>query len=101
MIERGAGQTSRQMKEAPPNAVFVWPNTSLAYPRQLAVHLGRRDLKITSPHYLSNVGGDAGMPWCRVVLDHAVQLVTWQQKVGWRTVWERQQLVTETTSGKG
>ncbi len=50
-MQRGSGQTSEQMKSAPRDAVFVWCNESLRYPKQLARHLGREDLKIARPVY--------------------------------------------------
>lgn len=44
--QRGTGQTTRQMLEAPPNAAYVWCNWRLHYPTTLARFLGRTDLKI-------------------------------------------------------
>jgi hypothetical protein len=43
---RGSGTTSSQIKNAPQNAYFVWRNSHLSYPRQLAVEHGRTDLTI-------------------------------------------------------
>ena len=45
---RGTGFTSRQMENAPDGAVFVWCNGHLDYPKRLAEHLGRKDLRIES-----------------------------------------------------
>jgi len=70
-MTRGSGETTRQMLQAPPNAVYVWPNGQLDYARVLARRLNRQDLRIVSPEYLASM--------CRiaderssVVLDHAV-----------------------------
>jgi hypothetical protein len=46
--ERQTGVTTAQMTRAPQGAIYVWPNSNLNYPRRLADHLGRRDLKIVS-----------------------------------------------------
>lgn len=44
--DRGTGRTTRQMKEAPQGAIFIWCAEGLAYPRGLAEKAGRRDLRI-------------------------------------------------------
>jgi len=46
---RQSGITTRQMKEAPRGAIYVWPNNILTYPAMLAKRIGRDDLKICSP----------------------------------------------------
>jgi len=45
---RQSGITTRQMLEAPENAIYVWPNSKLDYPNDLAKYLGRFDLTIIS-----------------------------------------------------
>ena len=50
-MERGTGKTTEQIKNAPKNAVFVWCNSHLDYPKDLAIFLERPDLKIVSPNY--------------------------------------------------
>lgn len=70
---RGSGTTSKQMKEAPIDALYIWCNHDLFYPRELATRLGRLDLRIERPSFLS---GDA---WRRlyftdIVVDHATAL---------------------------
>jgi len=51
---RGSGRTTKQMKEAPRNAIFIWVNGHLDYPRKLAHSLSRDDLKIVSPEWLAD-----------------------------------------------
>jgi hypothetical protein len=46
--DRGTGTTTRQIEAAPPNAIFVWCNRRLEYPRSLAGSIGRNDLRIVS-----------------------------------------------------
>lgn len=46
--DRQTGRTSRQMKDAPQGAVYVWCNNVLRYPKDLANRLGRTDLKVIS-----------------------------------------------------
>jgi hypothetical protein len=66
---RGTGRTTSDMREAPRNAIFVWCNDRTGYPRDLAKHLGRTDLEIYGPSWLS------GERWRGierpVVIDHA------------------------------
>jgi len=43
---RDKGETTRQMQAAPENALYIWCAGNTYYPRHLARHLGREDLKI-------------------------------------------------------
>lgn len=74
MIEqlRGSGQTTRAMREAPKNAVYVWCNSVLLYPRRLAAAIGRSDLQIEMPSFLSERA--FGRNYSGIVMDHA----TWK-----------------------
>lgn len=69
---RGHGTTTQQMQSAPRSAVFVWCNTKLAYPRALARHLGRNDLRIVSPLWVA----PGVMDGCafQIVVDHCAEL---------------------------
>lgn len=51
---RGSGKTTRAMLAAPKDAVFIWVNHHLDYPKRLAKYLGREDLQIVSPNWLSD-----------------------------------------------
>lgn len=67
---RQSGRTTKQIKEAPADSVFVWPvASSLFVPIGIARELGRDDLKIVSPSWLQrkNVYGVK----LNVVFDHA------------------------------
>lgn len=37
------GVTTRQMREAPKGAIYIWPNSELGYPKRLAEVIGRKD----------------------------------------------------------
>jgi hypothetical protein len=66
---RDAGTTTRQMREAPTNAVFVWPvSRSKGYATDLARYLNRTDLRIVTPPDLE---GLRGQPLPALVTDHA------------------------------
>jgi hypothetical protein len=72
-MKRGTGITTRQIKEAPKGAVFVWLNSHVDYPKRLARELGREDLDIVPKSRLTPDN------WCGrrltgVVVDHACQL---------------------------
>lgn len=77
MTLRGSGRTTRQMREASEGAIFIWVNGDLFYPKRLAKHLDRTDIKVIRPselllenHHGSQVSG--------VVLDHAANLTAGQ-----------------------
>ena len=66
------GTTSRQMLNAPKDAVFVWLSDDLAYPLKLAKELGRNDLDVRPKGWLCsrNVRGLTR----HIVIDHAASL---------------------------
>lgn len=43
--DRGTVQTTNQIMNAPPNSIYVWVTDDLFYPRKLAEHLNRKDIK--------------------------------------------------------
>jgi len=67
---RGTGKTTALMKAAPPDAVYIWCNSALEYPKQLAKKIGRADLRIVSPAWLSNRQW-MGIELTGLVADHA------------------------------
>lgn len=67
------GTTTQQMLKAPQGAIYIWPSrTSIGYAKDLAMHLGRHDLKIESVGYLDTSHRFHGARGVTVVLDHAV-----------------------------
>ena len=82
---RRVGNTTRQMQEAPRNAVFIWiTSATLPYAKSLAHELGRDDLEIIPPHLIES--RLRGRTVSGVVVDHAANLDHWQ----WRMVdWSR------------
>lgn len=70
---RGDGTTTRQMQEAPQGAVYIWCNGHLEYPQDLARKLGRQDLVIVSPHWLTDHRW-VGRTLTGIRLDHATSL---------------------------
>lgn len=67
--DRGTGRTTKQMQAAPLNAVFVWCNQHLDYPKKLARRIGRDDLKIVAPNWLDDRW--MGVEILGLVIDHA------------------------------
>jgi hypothetical protein len=67
---RQIGTTTKQILEAPRDAVYVWVNDVTGYPKYLAQKLGRTDLKVVPLSWLT------GRSWQgfqkSVVVDHAV-----------------------------
>lgn len=69
---RGSGRTTVQMKEAPADAVFVWPAArSRGYAQALTRHLERLDLEIVTPSAFDPPHQFRGRR-CYLVIDHAV-----------------------------
>lgn len=72
-MTRGTGETTRQMEAAAKNAVFVWCNNALSYPQHVARQIGRQDLKIVGPDWLTSDRWH-GLELADVVIDHATVL---------------------------
>jgi hypothetical protein len=67
--QRGTGRTTKQMRDAPQGAIFVWCNGHTDYPRALARHLGREDLRIEPRSFVeSNTHMATSKP---IIQDHA------------------------------
>lgn len=68
---RGEGTTTKQMKEAPKGAFFVITGEHPRYWMDLAKHLERTDLRITSVSFVENNSrGHRHL----IVVDHAASL---------------------------
>ena len=74
---RGTGRTTRQMREAPHGALFVWCNAHTNYPSLLAANLGRADLRVVGLPWLTDGGERLRGVSCAIVLDHAVEETRW------------------------
>jgi hypothetical protein len=66
---RGTGRTTKQLLDAPPNAIYIWPTYQTGYVKQLAAHLGRTDLEFHGPSFLRR--DYLARPGQAIVLDHA------------------------------
>lgn len=67
---RGTGRTTRQMQNAPKRAVFIVNSHAIIpFYRRMAARLGRPDLEIVSPSWLT-CGFYSGRNLTGVVLDH-------------------------------
>ena len=73
MDDRQTGKTTRQMENLPQLAVYVWCNSILGYPKDLAKKIGRTDLEIVSPHWLVDQRW-RGRSLTGLELDHACRL---------------------------
>lgn len=73
MTDRQTGLTTRQIKDAPVGAVYVWCNSATSYPKALAHDLGRKDIQVKPLSWLApqNVYGHN---IAAVVIDHAARL---------------------------
>jgi hypothetical protein len=70
--DRQTGRTSKQMKDAPDGATFVWcVSASLSYAKQLACYLGRTDLRIVSPYYIKGPHRGRRGNTETLIIDHA------------------------------
>lgn len=69
-FERGTDRTTRQIEQAPKDAVYVCPSVrSISYHRKLAVYLGRQDLVNVSPYWFTDQSWRGRRR--SVILDHA------------------------------
>lgn len=69
--ERADGKTTRQIKDAPRNAIYIWCNHHIDYPVALTRALNRRDVVVRSPSGLPERLFGIRLP---VVVDHAANL---------------------------
>lgn len=73
---RGGGHTTKQILDAPEEAIYVWVNERIYYPKKIANKLGRNDLIIKGPSVLE-YGRLRGINK-PIILDHAVSLTSRQ-----------------------
>jgi hypothetical protein len=66
---RSIGITTKQMKNAPEGAYYIWVNNMFGYPKNLAREIGRKDLKIVGPAWL--LDRDHFRGGITAVVDHA------------------------------
>jgi hypothetical protein len=71
---RQSGITTRQMQASPVNAIFVWCNNDLTYPKLLASYINRVDLEIVSPMWLEHASNWRGRKISGINTDHALDL---------------------------
>lgn len=82
---RNTGYTTRQLKEAPQGAVFIWCNGHLSYPKLLAHELGRKDIHILPPLALRGpLSHIRALRPLAVIVDHAAILTA----SDWENVFE-------------
>lgn len=67
------GTTSKQMKEAPLNSIYIWCNEQTLYPIRLATALGRHDLLIVTPRWLNAKSSFLGSVRQGITIDHATE----------------------------
>ena len=84
-MTRGTGITTQQMISAPRNAVFVWLNSRLSYPKSLANKIGRGDLEIVPPSFLDSDRWH-GRRFSAVVLDHAFTFTSRRQSAAYAEI---------------
>ena len=94
-MQRQMGITTKQMRAAPENAVFVWCTSDLSYPKALAKALGRHDLEIVTPRWLV-LRSWRGRDLSGLVVDHATYLADDEHR-GWMEAKER---LTHNVKGK-
>ncbi|MFX1380784.1 MAG: hypothetical protein ACFFA4_17005 [Promethearchaeota archaeon] len=76
-MDRGCGNTAKQISEAPDGAIFVWVNSNIDYPKSLAIFLCREDLEIVSPDWLTS-HRYMGRRLSGIVIDHSARLTVRQ-----------------------
>lgn len=70
--QRQTGMTTKQIESAPQGALYCWVSSNTWYPKELAAHLGRKDLRLCGPEYIRNERHRGlSVP---IVVDHAALL---------------------------
>jgi hypothetical protein len=67
---RGTGRTTNQIRSAPQGAIYAWCNEHTRYASDLAVKLGRKDVRIVPRSWVVR-GYGRGLDMSKVILDHA------------------------------
>jgi len=79
---RQTGRTTRQIIDAPKNAIYVWPfRSSIIYAKRIAREYGREDLEII-PECLFRPYKIQSRRGVSVVIDHATEL----SREGWEAM---------------
>ena len=65
------------MQNAPKDAIYVWVNSRLDYPKRLAESIGRNDLQIVTPYWFDSEKW-RGRKFSEIIVDHAATLTTKQ-----------------------
>ena len=78
--ERGSGRTTKQMKAAKKNSIFIWCNNHLSFARTLASQINRQDLVLHRLSILDDPRHLRGLKIVDVVVDHAAELTAIQSK---------------------
>jgi hypothetical protein len=82
-VLRGEGTTTKQIKNAPENAVFVWCNNHIEYPKRLALDLGREDVRVVRKDWILRPNNYKGMR-LEVVFDHAFKTERIREREAYR-----------------
>jgi hypothetical protein len=72
-MARGTGTTTKQMRNAPFGAIYIWVNGDTSYAKELAQKIGRDDLEIVRPTWLEYRRWQ-GRLLTAIVCDHALYL---------------------------
>jgi hypothetical protein len=87
---RGTGRTTSQLKKLPHGATFFWCTSDTSYPKSLAKHLNREDIKIFPLTSLATPHKFYGIQYFYFELDHAaLSFLTNSQFRGYRELQER------------
>ncbi len=77
---RGSGRTTRQMKAAKKNSIFIWCNDHLSFAKALARQISRQDLVLHRLSILDDPCQLRGLKVANLVVDHAAELTPAQTK---------------------
>ena len=69
---RCTGRTTRQIESMPFGGVFVWVSEDTQYPQTLCTKLGRRDVKVVGPSWLTGNRWQ-GLELMGLSLDHEAE----------------------------
>jgi len=79
-MDRGTGITTKQLKEAPKNSIFIWLDNHLSYPKRLCFDLGRKDIEVVQPSWIESDRW-RGRVFGGIIVDHATILTNKQYDI--------------------
>jgi hypothetical protein len=77
--ERQSGRTTEQLRNAPPNSIFIWVGDSSHYARDLVRHIGRDDIEVMPRQVLTPNSIRLRGQRRPIIVDHAINMAEYPE----------------------